>query len=185
MSPKFGFRQDRQTDRRNKFVLRLPCFKKLSSEYFNVTLQYINKLPVAGISRCSREPFPSLSRVGIFVSAMHLRSFWFRAFVIFYVAAVPTLSEEMISLCAPDPPTTSPIPSLIPTSEPTAVPTTMPSLIPSSEPTAVPTSMPSSIPTSEPTGVPTSMPSSIPTSEPTAVPTSMLVHLLALMKVSN
>ena len=32
----FGFRQDRQTDgqtdRRNKYVLGLPCFKKLSSE---------------------------------------------------------------------------------------------------------------------------------------------------------
>ena len=40
VSPKFfgffGFRQDRQTDgqtdRRNKYVLGLPCFKKLSSE---------------------------------------------------------------------------------------------------------------------------------------------------------
>ena len=33
----FGFRQDRQTDgrtdRRNKYVLGLPCFKKLSSEF--------------------------------------------------------------------------------------------------------------------------------------------------------
>ena len=29
-------RTDRQTDRRNKYVLGLPCFKKLSSEYSNL-----------------------------------------------------------------------------------------------------------------------------------------------------
>ena len=32
----FGFRQDRRTDRRNKYVMGLPCFKKLSSGFKNV-----------------------------------------------------------------------------------------------------------------------------------------------------